>query len=156
MGRNPKPPETRRRRNKVSTRANLPDPALTRGNRVPPMPKRKRGQGAWNSQAKAWWRDVWTSPMSTQHVFSDRHAVEMLAMLVHDFWEATDAKTRISLATTIGRESAKFGLTPLDRNRLQWTINRGEGAADEAAKRRRQQATPAETGKDPREVLKIS
>lgn len=150
-----KPMHLRQRRNKTTTRATLPDQSETDGNDVPKMPKREARTGPWHPEARSWWHDVWTSPMSTQHVFSDRHGLRVLVALVHDFWTAADSKERMNLATAIGREGARFGLSPLDRSRLQWEIDRGEAAADKTKRRRNQKRTPAETGEDPRESIKV-
>lgn len=53
---------------------------------------------------------------------SDLHGLLMLAVLVDDFWLAESPTTRSKLAGEIRQQSQRFGLSPLDRRRLQWEI----------------------------------
>ncbi|MBW1600885.1 hypothetical protein JJV70_01960 [Streptomyces sp. JJ66] len=83
----------------------------------------------------------------------DVHGLYMLAVLVDDFWREPSA----SLAAEIRLQRQCFGLTPIDRRRLQWEIDRGEDASERTRKRR---AAPAPKVKadgggsdDPRAVL---
>lgn len=56
--------------------------------------------------------------MATEFFQADVHAIQRLAVLVDHFWIAPAA----SLAAEIRQQEARFGLTPLDRWRLQWKL----------------------------------
>lgn len=139
----PKDPAIRARQNKPSTHAKL---SAESGNsrRVPPLPKVDGVE--WNKLTRQWWRDVWRSPMATQFLESDGQAVLRLARLVNDFWQKPNPK----LAGEIRLEQAMFGLTPLDRRRLDWRIEPGEAEEVPAEK-----PSAAEDSDDPRRHLRV-
>jgi hypothetical protein len=144
----PKHPSARARRNKTSTHAVLTaDHAIV----APELP----GED-WHSLTLAWWRDVWASPMAPEFDESDRHGLYVLAALVNDFWTAPTAKDRKDLAAELRQQGARFGLSPIDRRRLQWEVEKVEQAQDES--RRRKQAPAAEprrrSTRDPRDILR--
>lgn len=144
----PKHASTRQRRNRTSTAATLvADPKL----KAPALPARE-----WHEQTLSWWSDVWSSPMAPEYDESDHHGLFALAMLVDDFWSTPDAKLRRDLAAEIRQQRQCFGLTPIDRRRLQWEIERSEDAQDRGRKRRGQPATaaPPTPAGDPRAVLR--
>ncbi|MGH9005955.1 MAG: hypothetical protein ACRDYV_22745, partial [Acidimicrobiia bacterium] len=127
----------RARANKTSTRAVLRiNPKL----KAPPLPG--RGDG-WHPLTEAWWADVWSSPMGPEYDSSDRHGLFTLAVVVDDFWRAESPSMRKDLAGEIRQQSQRFGLSPLDRRRLQWEIERADEAQDKGAKRRAAKAAPA-------------
>jgi hypothetical protein len=146
----PKDASTRARRNKVSTSAKLiADPDL----KVPPLPKRD----GWHEMTVQWWNDLWSSPMAPEFDTSDMHGLYLLALLMDDFWLAGDITTRIKLAAELRQQGQRFGLSPIDRRRLQWEIERTEEAQQKGAKRRASTTDPAEKpagGSDPRSVLR--
>lgn len=148
----PKDPKTRQRRNKTSTARRLsgvPDDF--------PVPKLPAGR-RWLKATRTWWDDVWASPMASEFVDGrvDVHGLFMLAVLVDDFWREPSA----SLAAEIRLQRQCFGLTPIDRRRLQWEIDRGEDAS-ERTRRRRNAAVQttgggeAAPGQDPRNMLHV-
>lgn len=142
----PKPAHMRQRRNKTSTAAVLQaDPKL----KTPALPDR-----AWHPQTLAWWEDIWASPMAPEFDSSDRHGLFALAYLVDDFWMADSPTERAKLASEIRLQRQCFGLTPIDRRRLQWEIERGD-EANERTKKRRSRPAPkdAEPPADPRSIL---
>src|SRR4051812_36526259 len=101
MGPPPMPPgPARRRPPRRATGALLrtPEPGDVR---MPPLPLRGGGNGEWHPLAKAWWRDVWASPMAPEYDNSDRHGLLALAMIVNDFWSASDARERREAAQEI-------------------------------------------------------
>lgn len=142
----PKAPSARARRNKKSTAANLaavPDGDVV----VPGLPPRRvqleddEGypywtEDAWRPETLQWWADLWASPMSAEYHSSDRHALFVLAVLIDDFWRRPDQK----LAAEIRMQRQAFGLTPVDRRRLDWVIDQGEEAQDRTEKRRNAKA----------------
>lgn len=144
----PQPKRNPARRNKQSTRATL---SAVHDLEPPPLPRGRE----WDWQTESWWRDIWSSPMAPEYDESDRHGLFRLAVLVDDFWTADSASTRMKLAAEIRMQGSLFGITPLDRRRLQWEIDRGEQAEEKT--RRRKAATQApksdESGPDPRSVL---
>lgn len=153
-GRKPKPPEMRQRRNKTATHAMLTDDR--RKAKVPALPKRARGQGAWHPEVRAWWNEVWRSPMSQQYLEVERLALGRVAQLWQLYHMAVDAGEthhgeRVStLYTVAAKAEERFGLDPQSRNRLQWQIervNRDEKKPPRAPERPKR-AT------DPRKVLR--
>jgi hypothetical protein len=133
------------RRNKSATRSTL---SADHNVQAPVLP-----EGEWHPQTLQWWSDVWASPMAPEYDDSDRHGLFALARLVDDFWTAETARERAALSAEIRLQRQCFGLTPIDRRRLQWEIERTEEAQDKGRKRR----TPAPKGEakpDPRSVLR--
>jgi hypothetical protein len=82
--------------------------------------------------------------MAPEFLDMDRFALYRLAHLVDlAHWCPGDIK----LEAEIARQEQRFGLTPLDRRRLQWEVKRVEGE-----KHKPPRAAPSET--DPRSVLR--
>lgn len=93
--------------------------------------------------------------MAPEFDASDRHGLFALAMLVDDFWMAVTPRDRRDIAAEIRQQGQRFGLSPIDRRRLQWEIERTEAAKDQGT-RRRAAKPPAVTGPpaDPRAILR--
>lgn len=127
-GRLPKDPKLRQRTNKVSTRAMLIE---GKGVKTPELPKHR----AWLQQTTDWWRDIWRSPMAPEFLQSDIHGLYILAELVDTFW--TEPSTGLAMEIRLQRQC--FGLTPIDRRRLQWEVQKVEEKTD------RSRSTPAAT-----------
>lgn len=143
----PKHSSTRARTNKSSTAATLvADPDFE----APDLPP-----GVWNDQTREWWVDVWASPMAPEYDDSDRHGLFQLARLVNDFWsDDMSFRDRVVAAAEIRQQSQRFGLSPLDRRRLQWEIERSEEARDKGEKRKAAKKTAGSKSKgDPRATL---
>jgi hypothetical protein len=136
----PKTSGTRARRNHANVRKLTALPLNRSG--TPPLPKNRK----WHSLTKAWWDEIWDSPMAGEYEDSDVNELYLLAALVDEFW--TEPTT--SLAAEIRLQRQCFGLTPIDRRRLQWEIERGENAEESTAKRRK---VKAYKGSDPRALL---
>lgn len=134
----PKNPAQRRQRNTASTASKLR--AVPKA-KIPKLPTRKDG---WHGQTTEFWKDIHSSPMSAEWDDSDIHGLYMLALLVDQFWLTGDPK----LAGEIRLQRQCFGLTSLDRRRLQWEIDRGD-EAEEKTKKRAAARKPAKR-KDPR------
>lgn len=140
----PKHASVRARRNKSSTGAKL---SSVHAVKAPALPNRPDG---WHDMTAAWWADVWASPMAPEYDDSDRHGLFLLAVLVDSFWVEPSKE----IAAEIRLQRQCFGLTPIDRRRLQWEIERTDEAQEKGRKRR---ATPAATpakAADPRQVLR--
>ena len=142
----PKDPSTRARRNVAATRAVLRRDLSVR---MPALPDR-----VWQPLTLAWWVDVWASPMAPEFEASDVHGLFMLALLVDDFWSADAPSSRMSLAAEIRQQSQRFGLSPIDRRRLQWEVERVEDAQEKGARRRGRVPAPSRRSADPRSVLR--
>lgn len=56
--------------------------------------------------------------MAGRFLEPDRHALGRLAILVNQY----DREPTTQLAAEIRQQEARFGLTPIDRQRLQWSI----------------------------------
>lgn len=133
----PKNPATRQRRNRPTTAARLgPDTAAARrGRKVPKLPELTDEEGcprSWHPMTAAYWDDLWRSPMSSEYVQADVHRLFMLAVLVDDFWRKPSAERH----SEIRLAGQAFGLTPIDRRRLQWEVERGEEATERTTRRR--------------------
>lgn len=142
----PKDPSTRSRRNKAATSATLrADSTLV----APELP-----EGNWHPMVTQWWADLWASPMAPEYDDSDRHGLFELAMLRNDFWLAESPSERKSAAAEIRLQDQRFGLSPIDRRRLQWEIERSEQAQEAGQKRRSRSTPPAKPASDPRSILR--
>lgn len=108
----------------------------------------------WHPMVSAWWDSVWRSPMASEYLDTDmKGGLFQLAVLHQDFWTADSPGKRLSAAAEIRLQEVRFGLSPIDRRRLQWTVEQGEVAA-ERTEARRQSKRPPKAGTDPRSVLK--
>lgn len=148
----PKPAALRQRRNKSTTAANLPSEATAAENEVPALHARPGG-APWHPMVIEWWEAVWRSPMATEFVDSDKRELYEVAELRQDFWTAERASARISASKEIRLQEARFGLSPIDRRRLQWEVARGEEAE---RKTRKPKAPEKPKSGDPRDVLRLA
>src|SRR4051812_18369846 len=103
----------------------------------------------WHQLTIRWWVDVWSSPMSPEYDGSDVHGLFLLARLVDDYGHAESTSARIRIAGEIRLQSVRFGLSPIDRRRLQWEIERTEEAQEKGRKRTARQADQGDTGNAP-------
>lgn len=140
----PKPAGQRRRRNTVAGARTLT--IVDDAPAPPPLPRHLD-----HPQTLAWWDAIWSSPMAPEFDPSDLHGLYLLADLVNCYWseDASRGMTKKELAAEIRLQRQCFGLTPIDRRRLQWEIERGDQAS-EATERRRTSRRPKAT-KDPRD-----
>jgi hypothetical protein len=125
--------------------------------------KGAEGQPAWSAEDLGTMVDFmrdWNNALVESGEFVDGqvdvHGLYILAVLVDAFWSEPSA----SLAAEIRLQRQCFGLTPIDRRRLQWEIDRGEDASERTRKRRATPATGAEKNDqpptaDPRGVLHV-
>lgn len=142
----PKDPAIRQRANRAATRSVLVVDGAPR-RRAPSLPRRDDGL-EWRRLTRSWWRDVWRSPMAAEYLSADVHALYRLAALVDLFWTEPTKE----LAAEIRLQQQAFGLTPLDRRRLEWTIEQAETAS---TRRQQRQVRRAQAGEiDPREALR--
>ena len=138
----PKDPKIRRRTNRSPTRATFEDDGNARPKRKPDLPKNLE----WHSMTRRWWDDLWASPMRDEFLRVDVHGLFRLAVLIDRFWRGeTDLSAEIRL------QGQLFGLTPIDRRRLQWEVARGEEAEE---RRTRRKPAPQVDTDDPRKGLR--
>lgn len=154
----PKENKLRQRRNREATAKTLTDkgPALVKGSgksaRIPELPKRRR---KWRAETIAWWEDLWKSPMAVEYIEADLHQLYLLADLIDEYWRlpAKELGKKKELANEIRLQRQCFGLTPIDRRRLQWEVERGESASAKGQKRRNAGRNTKKHKVDPRSVL---
>ena len=117
--------------------------------RVPDLPD-LGDDHTWPRLTRAWWRNVWRSPMASEYLDTDRDGLVRLAILVNAYYVAPGIK----LAAEIRQQEARFGLSPVDRSRLQWEVQKGE----EAQSRRKTHPVVVEgagdAADDPRQLLR--
>jgi hypothetical protein len=143
----PKDSSTRARRNKATTKATIQADASIVAPELPPHD--------WHTMTLSWWRALWASPMAPEYDDSDRHGLFKLAMLQNDFWTAETAKERKEASAEIRLQEQRFGLSPIDRRRLQWEIEKSEAAVEQGTKRRTtKKANETDCKGDPRSILR--
>lgn len=146
----PKKTELRQRRNKNVTARKFQEKKPITG--IPELPKRRR---EWRPETVAWWQDIWKSPMAVEFIQSDIHQLYILADLIDEYWrqEAKGKGASPGLATEIRLQRQCFGLTPIDRRRLQWEVEKAETASAKGQKRREKGRKTKNYKVDPRSAL---
>ena len=140
----PKPAHLRQRKNKKAGAAQLTAPEEPKKIKAPTLPNPDKRK--FHRLTRAWWRRVWQSPMASEYLPTDEDGLARLALLVDDYYNEPSTK----LAAEIRLQEARFGLSPVDRSRLQWEVQKGEEAE---RKRRPPQVQYEPSAKDPRGVL---
>ncbi len=137
----PKPAHLRQRTNKKAGHATLQSP------NSPEIPEIPNPDGReWHELTLKCWKHAWQSPMASQWLETDVDALGRVALLWDQFYEKPSA----GVMAEIRLQEQRFGLSPLDRSRLQWEVNRG----DEADRKLRQRVQPsAKVSGDPRRLL---
>lgn len=139
-GRRPKPPEVRQNRTKKAGASTITAPISPN---VPDIPN--PDARVWHALTMVGWQHAWASPMASQWIETDVDALGRLALLWDEFYKAPDTKT----LAEIRLQESRFGLSPLDRSRLQWEIARGEEAGRKHGK------PAAKVTSDPRKLLRM-
>jgi hypothetical protein len=136
----PKPANQRRRRNTVSTTHALTP--VSADFVVPSLPDRVHMHPA----TIEFWGSLWASPMANEYDQSDLTGLYILATLIEIFWtmDPTRVKVRAELAGEIRLQRRAYGLDPMSRRSLQWSVEQVEAAQDSGRARR------AKKGSDPR------
>jgi hypothetical protein len=138
MGPAPKPAHLRQRTNKKAGMAMLTAPESVE---VPSIPN--PDARVWHPLTLAAWEHAWQSPMASQWLETDVDALGRLALL----WDAL-YNGAIAALPEIRLQEQRFGLSPLDRSRLQWEV-----AKVNEVERKQQQRAVKKTGTDPRAIL---
>src|SRR3989304_8112318 len=149
-GPSPKNAKLRQRRNKVVTASVLTkSPSMKK---TPELPRRK-GNRKWCPEAIAFWEEIWDSSMAEEFNKVDIQGLYLLMDLFDQYWRmpAKEIGKKKELANEIRLQRQCFGLTPLDRMRLQWETEKADKAKTNGQKRRN---TPLKDYKvDPRMAL---
>lgn len=145
----PKPTNLRQRRNKKVGAAQLTVPEVST-EKVKPPPLQNPDKRKFHRLTRQWWKRVWESPMAGEYLPTDVDGLARLALLVDNYYKTLSK----DLLTEIRLQEARFGLSPVDRSRLQWEVAKGE----EAERKRKPQQHPLQANpsdKDPRGVLGV-
>lgn len=113
----PKDPALRARANKKPTAGSIEATPVLEAGPAPTLPPRP-ADAPWHPLAVSFWTDVWASPMAKRYLQSDLHGLLVLVELVDQFWWKPSAM----LSAEIRAVRQPYGLTPLDRNRLDWRV----------------------------------
>ncbi len=145
-GRLPKNAIIRQRRNRPMSRAILPaeESPRQRRPRIPKLPKDK----TWCPFVIRIWIVIWESPVSHQILRADEPALIRLMVLYNKFYTGRGGT---ELASEIRMLEREFGLTPLSRKRLEWTVAQAEEAIGQHEHKRARRAVIIDA--DPRHVL---
>ena len=137
----PKPAHLRQRTNRKAGATVIEAPIDAN---VPPLAHPSGEE--WHPATLKAWREFFESPMATQWLATDITGLEMLAVCYDQFYKTGN----IDFIKEIRLQRPHYGLTPLDRSRLQWEVTRGE-----EAERKRQRPTPVRRNgtTDPRAIL---
>lgn len=93
--------------------------------------------------------------MAPEFIQSDIHQLYILADLIDQYWRESSTKKGSSpaLATEVRLQRQCFGLTPIDRRRLEWEIEKAEDANAKGQRRRNEGRKVKEYKVDPRTAL---
>lgn len=122
-GPSPKHPDQRQRRNKEPTAATFVEDSPIGDDEIPELGSRCNENGEeieWTSAATGYWEAIWTSPFRTEFTRVDMHGLRVLITLIDEFYRSASYQ----LAAEIRRQLSVFGLTNLDRRRLDWVVRR--------------------------------
>ena len=86
--------------------------------------------------------------MHFEYLRGDLPALYRLIILVDAFWKSG----KLDTAKEIRLLEREFGITPLSRRRLEWSVAQAEEARDQHEQKRSRRAVIID-GDDPREVL---
>lgn len=143
IGPPPKPAHLRQRTNKKAGASVIPITASGASD-APEIPNPDGRE--WHRLTIAAWEHAWASPMASQWLETDIDALGRLALL----WDALYNGSILAMAE-IRLQEQRFGLSPLDRSRLQWEVAKGSAAEQQQERR---QMSPKRTGtNDPRRGL---
>jgi hypothetical protein len=143
----PKPSALRQRTNKKSGATVLTIGAAPTRAAVPELPN--HDDRDWHPFTLREWARWWASPMAAQWLDSDLGGLAMLALLHDEFYKTGN----VEIMKEIRLQRPCFGLTPLDRSRLQWEVVRADEAEQKVGQRH--QAPARRASGDPRTVLQM-
>lgn len=124
----PKPANIRQRTNRKTGRATL-SIAADLVLETPEIPNPDERE--WHPLTLKAWANAWASPMASQWLASDFDGLARLAIL----WDNYNKTGMLDYIKEIRLQSASYGLTPLDRSRLQWEVSRADEAEQKQSRR---------------------
>lgn len=145
----PRPAHMRQRRNKKVGAATLPAPEPDQVKKPKTPILQNPDKRKFHRLTRAWWKRVWESPMAGEYLPTDIDGLARLAILVDNFYNSPSKE----LLAEIRLQEARFGLSPVDRSRLQWEVAKGEEAERKRKPQRQQQVDPSAA--DPRGILGV-
>lgn len=116
-------------------------PVETTASDIPPLPpyedyfiplvdKDDPADGDWFKAVRDWWDSIWLSPMTREWLASDIYTLYQAAVLLQEslnpFYKLGD---RIKAQKAHQEILKSYGLTPLAREQLRWSVAQGEAAA---------------------------
>jgi hypothetical protein len=94
------------------------------------------------------WREWWESAMASQWLPTDVAGLGLIAILYDEYYK----QPHVDYVKEIRLQRPCFGLTPLDRSRLQWEVSRSD--AEVLKQDRRVESSRRRTRThDPRHIL---
>lgn len=148
----PKPANIRQRRNKKAGATNLPAPKNEKSKKKIPELQNPDGR-IFHPLTMSWWNHVWESPMAGEYLITDIDGLARIAILIDNYYKFPMDKSTKEMLGEIRLQEARFGLSPVDRSRLQWEIQKGEEAE---RKRGPKQSTTSPHHADPRGILGVA
>ena len=148
----PKPAHMRQHRIKKTGATTLaaPDINQTEKPKVPTLQNPDKRK--FHRLTRAWWKRVWTSPMAGEYLPTDVDGLARVALLVDEYYKNPTGGKAKELLGEIRLQEARFGLSPVDRSRLQWEVLKGEEAE---RKRKPPKSQHPASSKDPRGILGV-
>ena len=141
----PKPAHLRQRTNKKTGHATLETPEDPE---IPEMPNPDGRE--WHPLTVRAWEHAWVSPMASQWLETDTDALGRLALL----WDQYYLNPVSHVLAEIRLQEQRFGLSPLDRSRLQWEVARSSEVEGKLTRRQSRVEPPrAKNESDPRAIL---
>jgi len=149
----PKPANIRQRQNKKAGATTLSSGQAQQG---PPLLPPVR---IYQALTVEWWRKVWASPMAPEYLETDIDGLARLALLIDNFYILVNdplawGKAK-ELLSEIRLQEARFGLSPVDRSRLQWEVQKGEEAQAKRQAAQQPKRSSAGAAGDPRALLGV-
>lgn len=112
----------------------------------------------WSPVVKAWWKDIWTSPMAQEFTLpADLHGLYLGCYYLE---RSIDPHLKVSEQNAMSKSfenvQKQYGLTPAARNTLKWQVAQGESAQKRTDSLRKEQKTPQKKKQDHRsEVIDL-
>lgn len=119
-GRIPKHADQRQRRNIDPLAATLVEDSPLADGEAPELPTRLDDDGKeipWHEFSIRYWADIWSSPMRTEYTRADVWRLVMMLDAFDRYWSGS-----ATYAQEVRLQGDKFGLTPIDRRKLGWTV----------------------------------
>ena len=143
----PKPAHLRQRTNRKAGSATIRMIEASEATDAPAIPN--PDARTWHPLTLVAWAHAWASPMASQWLETDADGLGRWAILLDNFYQGD-----IKAAAELRLQESRWGLSPLDRSRLQWSVAQADEAEQKTS--RRAESTRKRTGKfDPRNVLRM-